>query len=287
MTYTLLAIDRRAGLIGAVTTSFSLAVGSSVIAIDPASGAVASQAYTNRRLRRTMLAALRAGTEPSESIRLALRTEALPEYRQLAALDLTGRVAGYSGRASSPWAGHAEAAGAVVVGNFLGGPAVLDAVLEGFARDPSPSGERWAAQAEVPIGVVVGDTPEPVLEAFTMRLLGALRAGEDAGGETRGRQSAALQVAAVQGAGVRGPGEQGARGPGAGEQVARGSGAGEQGARGSGAGEQGAARDHGLDSAGWPPDLAIDLRCDDDPDPVARLGQMVALRFAFPLRTAR
>src|SRR3712207_6127225 len=61
VTYSLLAVDRTAGLIGVVTASRSLAVGNSVPAIDPAVGAVVTQAWTNRRLKARALEALRVG----------------------------------------------------------------------------------------------------------------------------------------------------------------------------------------------------------------------------------
>jgi uncharacterized Ntn-hydrolase superfamily protein len=240
MTFTVLAVEQETGLVGAATASYSLAVGGAAIAVAPDAGAVLSQAYTNRSLRRSVLNGLRSGLGAEEAVAAALASDEDPEYRQLAAIDLTGGIGTHTGTSSTAWAGAVRGAGVVAAGNFLRSGRVLDAMLEGYAAHPRPTGASWAVDDRpLPRGVVVGPVSEGVLEAFAVRLLAALERGERAGGDSRGPLSAAVQVA----------------------PVAR--------------------------VAGWPPDLALDLRSDHSADPLGDLGGMLAKRFAEPLSTAR
>lgn len=239
MTFTVLALDRRAGLLGAATASYSLAVGASVIAVAPGAGAVLSQAYTNRALRRAVLESLRSGADAESAVGAALTSDDDPEYRQLAALDLRGHGGTHTGGACTPWAGAVAGTDLVLAGNLLTGPEVLDAMAEAY-RAPRATGTAGAVgEHGLPPGIVASPVDEADLEAFAARLLGTMQAGERAGGDRRGRLSAALQVAPVAGA------------------------------------------------AGWPPDLAIDLRSDHAADPLSDLERILAVRFACPLSTAR
>jgi len=174
MTFTLLAVDREAGLIGAATASRSLAVGNAVIAVDPAVGAVASQAWTNRALRHHLLAAMAGGADAAAAIARVPEHDPQPELRQAAALDLAGRAAAHTGAGTSAWTGHRVGEDVVALGNLLAGPAVLDAIAETWSRGAA------------------GDAL-----AFAARLVAALEAGEAAGGDARGRQSAAVQAAVI------------------------------------------------------------------------------------------
>ncbi|MFD0560219.1 putative Ntn-hydrolase superfamily protein [Stackebrandtia endophytica] len=175
MTYTVLAIDAEAGLIGAATASYSLAVGNAVIAVAPDVGAVASQAYTNRRLRSHAIDGLRDGLTPQAIIARLPEWDGEPQLRQLSVISRDGTTAAATGSGCSSWAGEWCETGIVVTGNLLAGPQVLSAMRTGFAADRLQE-------------------TEPV-HRFAARLLSALHAGESAGGDVRGRQSAAIQVA--------------------------------------------------------------------------------------------
>jgi uncharacterized Ntn-hydrolase superfamily protein len=182
VTYSLLAVDRTARLIGVVTASRSLAVGNSVPAIDPAVGAVVSQAWTNRRLKARVLEALRVGLSPEEVVGMVPAWDDGFRLRQLAVLDITGRAAHVTGDRCTEWAGGRTLQDAVAVGNVLTGPEVLDAMCASFessAPHPTDPGEHDS------------------LHHFTARLVDALAAAEQAGGDSRGRESAAVQVAHI------------------------------------------------------------------------------------------
>ncbi|MEC8254723.1 MAG: DUF1028 domain-containing protein, partial [SAR324 cluster bacterium] len=77
-----------------------------------------------------------------------------------------GNFWAWTGTNAQNWAGHIGAKNVSVAGNFLAGPAVLQACMESLQSSTDRSLES--------------------------RLLQALFAGEEAGGDKRGRQSAAL-----------------------------------------------------------------------------------------------
>ncbi|MBT9605980.1 DUF1028 domain-containing protein [Microbacterium sp.] len=168
MTFTVLARDTRRGLIGAATASRSLAVGAAVIAVEPAVGVAASQAWTNRGLRTLLLAELGAGASPDDAVAQVPRWDEDHRLRQVAALAWEGPGAARSGEDVTAWAGHRLAPDAVFAGNLLTGAPVLEAMAE-----------AWAT---------TGDD-------LADRLIAVLAAAERAGGDARGRQSAAILVA--------------------------------------------------------------------------------------------
>jgi len=169
MTFTVLARDSARDRIGAATASRSLAVGASVIAVEPAVGVVASQAWTNRALRPLLLARMASGADAPDAVDRVPEWDEQFALRQVAALAWSGPGAARSGRDVSDWAGSLVETDAVFVGNLLTGPAVLDAMAS-----------AWRDSA--------GDD-------LADRLLHVMAAGDAAGGDARGRQSAALLVA--------------------------------------------------------------------------------------------
>lgn len=178
MTFTLLAADPHHGLLAAATASRSLAVGNAVIGVDPAVGAVASQAWTNRSLRARMLDALAAGRHPAEVMAEVPRWDGGAELRQVAALLADGEGDARTGGETTPWAGTLVRPGLVALGNLLTGPEVLDAVVTAYATT-DPTG---------------GSSGDDALPAMARRVVAAMLAGETAGGDRRGRQSAAIVV---------------------------------------------------------------------------------------------
>lgn len=213
MSYTILAIDRTHGIVGAATASRSLAVGNAVIAIDPAIGVVASQAWTNTTLRPLLLGELARGASAGEAVERVPEWDDRAELRQVAALGFTGGGAARTGTSTTPWTGHLVDADLVLIGNLLTGPDVLAEARSAF-RSCAPA----AADADADIA----------LESLASALMTALTAAEDAGGDARGKQSAAILVA---------------------RRTA---------------------------SSSFPPEYQIDLRVDDDDEPVRRLAGLLA-----------
>lgn len=170
MTFTVLGLDPRTRVVGVATASFSLAVGNSVPALDPASGAVASQAWTNRRLHHVALRVLREGGSPGRAIDAMAEVDTDLRRRQVGMLDLAGRVASHTGTECTPWAGARSGPGHLVLGNCLTGPEVLEAMQQALEPNRSPAGVDLLAE----------------------RMVAALAAGQAAGGDFRGNQSACV-----------------------------------------------------------------------------------------------
>jgi uncharacterized Ntn-hydrolase superfamily protein len=168
MTYSVVALSGDGSKLGVGTASRSLAVGAAVPALAPRVGAVVTQAYTNQRFRARGLALLRVGLAPEHVIEQLAREDDDFGSRQVGIVDTLGRTAFWTGRRCTSWAGATAGPRYVVLGNFLTGPDVLEA-MDAVLRDPPPG-------------------------TFTSRLLAALEAGQAAGGDARGQQSAALRV---------------------------------------------------------------------------------------------
>src|SRR3954447_7056592 len=167
MTFSLLARDPETGALGAAVASKFFAVGALCIHVEGGVAALATQALVNPMYAVHGMARLRAGEDPATVLEALVSPDPGRFQRQLHILDAKGRIAQHTGPDCVTWAGHVRGAGVSAAGNMLAGPAVVDAMLEGFAR----------AQG-----------------SFAERLIGALEAGEAAGGDKRGRQSAGLKL---------------------------------------------------------------------------------------------
>lgn len=168
MTWSIIAKDNATGQIGiAVATKF-FAVGARVPHIAPRVGGIATQALVNPYYGIDGLKLLRDGRDPREIIETLIATDAGNASRQLHIMDISGRIAGYTGKDCVDWCGHLEGDGFSIAGNMLAGAKVLD-----------DTAQAYLANTDMP---------------FARRLLAAMRAGERAGGDKRGKQSAALLI---------------------------------------------------------------------------------------------
>ena len=166
MTFSVLASDAATGELGVAVSSCILAVGRAVPGAAPGAGVVAVQARSRRGLRGSLLRQLAAGAAPEDLVRRAAHSVEDAD-RQIAVLDVRGRVAVDTGRGTFPVSGHLTGEGFSVQGNMLASPGVLPAMADA-------------------VTAAAGDLPD--------RLLAALAAGQEAGGDLRGRQSAAVLV---------------------------------------------------------------------------------------------
>jgi uncharacterized Ntn-hydrolase superfamily protein len=145
-----------------------LAVGAVVPAGVAQVGAIATQANANVAYKGLALAHLDAGATAPVALQRLLEEDEGRDERQVGIIDADGGSASHTGQACIEWAGSLTGEGYAIQGNCLAGPEVVD-TMEAF----------WQAGKELP---------------FEHRLLGALAAGDEAGGDKRGRQSAALLV---------------------------------------------------------------------------------------------
>ncbi len=167
MTFSLIARDPATGTLGAAVASRFFAVGALCIHVEGGVGAVATQALVNPLYGAHALRLLRDRQDPASIVAALVDPDPGRAQRQLHVIDAVGRIAQHTGQDCVTWAGHAGGADCSAAGNMLAGPAVIEAMVEGFAH-------------------ATGD--------LAQRLMAALEAGEAQGGDKRGRQSAALKI---------------------------------------------------------------------------------------------
>jgi uncharacterized Ntn-hydrolase superfamily protein len=168
VTWSIIARDEPSQRVGIIVATRFFAAGAIVPHIKSGVGAIASQAFINPFYGRKGLDLLEAGHSASDTLAELTAADAGRHNRQLHVMDRMGRFAAYTGAACVDWCGHELRAAFSVAGNMLAGPAVLADTIRCFEEN-----------SHLPLG---------------RRLLGAMRAGEAAGGDKRGKQSAALLI---------------------------------------------------------------------------------------------
>lgn len=182
MTFTVLAHDPNADQIGIGIATVSLAVGGLCPFMTLAGDLITSQAYARQEVGLYTARRLAEGASWDEiMVGLAAEDPNL-SYRQIGIVRRDGTLHAHSGENCRPYTGHIFAGNCVVMGNFLAGPATIEAMAEAFtASNGAPLAER---------------------------LLCTLEAGRDAGGQAdaEGRhhteRSAGLKV--IGGGGISG-----------------------------------------------------------------------------------
>ena len=169
MTFSIVAWDSSASPPewGIAVASKFLAVGAVVPWARAGAGAVATQAFANLAYGPEGLEKLTAGHSAEEVVADLTGADEQREHRQLGIVDAEGRAANFTGSECFDWAGGRAGRGYTCQGNILTGPDVVDGMCAAFE----------ATEGEL-----------------SVRLLAALRAGDEAGGDRRGRQSAAILV---------------------------------------------------------------------------------------------
>jgi len=168
MTFSLVGMCRRTGMLGAAVTTSSIGVGSRCPYARAGVGAVLTQNRTDPRLGPRGLEHLAAGYTARQVIDALVRDSATIGWRQLAVIDRQGDTAYYHGDHITSIHHAAQSDGVCAIGNILRHDTVPQAMVEAFGQRPE------AHLAE--------------------RLLQALEAGLAAGGEQKQIKSAALLV---------------------------------------------------------------------------------------------
>jgi uncharacterized Ntn-hydrolase superfamily protein len=167
MTWSVVARDP-SGAFGVAIASKFFAVGALCPAIRSGKGALSTQALMNPLYARDGLALLDAGEPVAAVIGMLIAPDAGRESRQVHAVDAKGRTMAHTGGNCIAWCGSVSGEAFSVAGNMLAGPEVI-----------AETARVYRESAALP---------------FALRLITALKAGEDAGGDKRGKQSAALLV---------------------------------------------------------------------------------------------
>lgn len=160
MTYTVLGICTKTGDIGIASATVSIAVGARLgqwVVAGDSEWMIASQAVARPGLGFEAGDLLAAGTPFDRLEEELARADPHLTYRQIGIIDKAGESFVYTGDKAHDWKGHVAGDGFVVLGNFLAGSDVTEAMAHGFAAAPD----------------------EPLAE----RLIRALEGGRDAGGQ--------------------------------------------------------------------------------------------------------
>jgi uncharacterized Ntn-hydrolase superfamily protein len=167
MTYSIVARDPETGNLGVAVQSHWFSVGSVVTWAEPGVGAIATQSFAEPAYGPRGLALMRLGVDPATALAALTSADAERSRRQLAFVDVSGRVAVHTGDQCIEAAGHVIGDGVSCQANMMRGPGVWPAMLQAYHT-------------------TTGDLAE--------RLMAALEAAEAAGGDVRGRQSAAMLI---------------------------------------------------------------------------------------------
>jgi uncharacterized Ntn-hydrolase superfamily protein len=166
-TYSIVARDPVTGDLGVAVQSHWFSVGTIVSWGEAGVGVIATQSMVNASFGPRGLALLKEGKSPQEVVDILLSSDEGRALRQLAVLDMQGRVASYTGEHCIAEAGNLTGDGYSVQANMMLNATVWPAMAKAFESSSGPLAER---------------------------LLTALKAAEQCGGDIRGRQSVALLV---------------------------------------------------------------------------------------------
>jgi len=169
MTFSLAGRCARTGMLGAVVTTSSIAVGARCPYVAAGVGAVLTQHTTDPRLGPLGLDLLERGMTPAHVVEALKAVTSRADWRQLAMIDREGRTASHTGASCKPELGEAHGRDCVAIANIVRSAEVPRAMVRTFEADPE------AHLAE--------------------RLIAALKAGDEAGGEFKPLVSAALLIA--------------------------------------------------------------------------------------------
>jgi len=173
-TFSIVAIDEQNGEMGVAVQSHWFSVGSIVAWAQPGVGVVATQSLVNVSFGPRGLELLKAGKTPREALDELLGKDEGADFRQLALLDVKGRVVTHTGKKCIAEAGHIIGDGFSVQANMMLNDKVVPAMAEAFKNSSGPLAER---------------------------LVAALKAAQAAGGDIRGQQSAAIKIVKIKSSG--------------------------------------------------------------------------------------
>jgi uncharacterized Ntn-hydrolase superfamily protein len=118
-TQSIVAVDKRSGVMGAAVLSQSFSVGSKTIWSEPGVGVVVAQGTVEPTYGPLGLALLKSGKTPPQALKSLLATDPRPGVRQVMMVDSRGRTAAHTGRGCLPESGYVTGRGFCVQANFV------------------------------------------------------------------------------------------------------------------------------------------------------------------------
>ncbi len=168
MTFAIVARDPESGEFGVAKSTRTLAAGGLDLYRHVPMMGLCLAISTVSRCHKIGALVIQNGLGAERAMKTMISSDEFIAYRQLAAIDSSGRVVGYTGESCFPYAGHAIGDGYAVLGNVLTSQRTIEAMAEAY------EGSRGLPFAE--------------------RLLASLAAGRDAGGQLGGQRSADLAI---------------------------------------------------------------------------------------------
>ena len=185
-TFSIVARDSQTGELGVAVQSHWFAVGPTVPWAEAGVGAVATQSFADPSYGKLGLDLMRAGRSAPDALRGLLNADKSCEVRQVAMIDINGKVASFTGAKNiSPAGGTIPGGKSTQFNCGAAGGTLIEGRDFSTQANLMSNDKIWPAMAKA-FQETKGDLAE--------RLLTALEAAQTAGGDTRGRQSAALIV---------------------------------------------------------------------------------------------
>jgi uncharacterized Ntn-hydrolase superfamily protein len=166
-TYSIVARDSTTGEIGVAVQSHWFNVGAIVGWGEAGVGVVATQSFVNPSFGLRGLDLLKQGKSPQEALDELIASDEGRDVRQVAILDVKGRVATWTGKNCIDAAGHVNGENFSCQANLMLNDKVWGAMEKAFKETKAPLAER---------------------------LIASLEAAQDVGGDIRGKQSASIMV---------------------------------------------------------------------------------------------
>lgn len=166
MTYSIVAIDRKAHALGVATSTGNTDVAKRVPDIKRGIAAIATQGFTETSYGIRGLDLLEKGYVPHEALKKLLDDDPNKEYRQVIIIDAQGQRAAFTGQKTLDHKGQIIGKDYVIAGNLLANDKVITEMAIAFRKKGG----------------------------FSEKLFFVLEAGKKAGGDLRGERSAALIV---------------------------------------------------------------------------------------------
>ena len=174
-TYSILAHDKKEGVMGIGVQSHFFSVGSAVPWAEAGTGAVATQAMVNIQFGPDGLDCLREGSDAEVTLARLLANDDGREFRQAAVCDTEGNIAAHTGKNCIPEADHLIGSSYSVQANMMLRDTVCGKMAAAFEKAEGTLAEK---------------------------MLTSLFAAEKEGGDIRGKQSAALKLVRIEKTGI-------------------------------------------------------------------------------------
>ena len=168
-TYSLIAKDNRTGLIGVITQSKYLAIGSLVHFFNEKVGLVVVQGKPEEKIATGIFNAYQCGYSPREAIKKVEVLDQFSDYRQIAFLPISEKGSIFTGEKLKEVKVGVVRPNCISIGNFLKNKDVIYSIIEEFETNIR-------------------------IDKFSNTLLNSLKMGLKQGGEKRGQQSAAIKI---------------------------------------------------------------------------------------------